>query len=107
MRLSKLQKLYLSASDKCAMVFVPSLAVEKLKKLRRFVNTIAQFTNAWSIHSGFYKWKTMDDDQKKFILQLAIDTKFFIAHLSILVRCKTTGAVRAVGALLRICPLSA
>ncbi len=30
-----------------------------------------------SIHRGFYKWKMKDD---KFILQLAIDTKFF--HLS-------------------------
>ncbi len=24
----------------------------------------------------FYKWKTMEDNQKKFIPQLAIDTKF-------------------------------
>jgi hypothetical protein len=32
----------------------------------------------------------MDDNQKKFIPQLAIDTEFFIVHfLSILVRCKT------------------
>jgi hypothetical protein len=29
MRLSKLQKLYLSAFDKCTMVFVPPLAVKK------------------------------------------------------------------------------
>jgi hypothetical protein len=84
------------------MVFVPSLAVEKLKKLRHFVTQFAKFTNAWSIHRGFYKLKTMGDDQKKFILQLAIDTKFFIAHLSILVQCETIGAVRAVCALLRI-----
>jgi hypothetical protein len=59
------------------MVFVLPLAVEKKKKYRHFVNTVAQFTNVQSIHSGFYKWKTMDDDQKKFILQLAIDTKCF------------------------------
>ncbi len=48
-----------------------------IKKLKRFVNTIAQFTNARSILSGFYKWKTMDNNQKKIIPQLSIDTKFF------------------------------
>jgi hypothetical protein len=48
-----------------------------IKKLRRFVNTIAHFTNARSIHSGFYKWKTMDDNKKKLIAQMVIDTKFF------------------------------
>jgi hypothetical protein len=38
----------------------------------------------------------MDDDQKKFIPKLAIDTEFFfIAHLPNLVRCKTKGAVGA------------
>ncbi len=73
MRLSMLQKLHPSAIDKYAMVFVPPLAVEKKKKLRRFDNTIALFTNVWSIHSGFYKW------QAKFIPQLAIDTKFFLS----------------------------
>ncbi len=44
------------------------------EKLRRF-NTITHFTNARSVHSGFYKRKTMDDDQKKFFPQLAIDKK--------------------------------
>ncbi len=47
--------------------------------------------NALSIYSGLYKWKTRDDNQKKFILPLAIDNKFFIAYLPILVRCKTKG----------------
>jgi hypothetical protein len=37
----------------------------------------AQYTNALSILRGFYKLKTMDDDQKKFIPPLAIDTEFF------------------------------
>jgi hypothetical protein len=46
MRLSKLQKLDPSAIDKCAMVFVPPLALEKKKKLRRFVNTIAIYKRA-------------------------------------------------------------
>ncbi len=58
------------------MVIVPPLAVEKRRNWVRFVNTIAHFTNARSIQIGFYKWKTMDDIQKKFIPQLAIDTNF-------------------------------
>jgi hypothetical protein len=39
-------------------------AVEKRRNLGRFADTIAHFTNAQSIHSGFYKLKTMDDNQK-------------------------------------------
>ncbi len=50
------------------------------EKFRRF-NTITHFTNARSVHSGFYKRKTMDDDQKKFIPQLAIDIKKTTAPL--------------------------
>jgi hypothetical protein len=49
----------------------------QLKKEEIEVNTIAQFTNARSSHSGFYKWKTKDDNHKKFIPHLAIDTEFF------------------------------
>jgi hypothetical protein len=30
-----------------------------------------------SIHRGFFKLKMMDDDQKKCIPQLAIETEFF------------------------------
>jgi|LakMenEpi03Aug12_release.lakeMendotaPanAssembly.Ray.scaffolds.fasta_scaffold4347474_1 hypothetical protein len=37
----------------------------------------AQFTKARSIHRGFYKRKTIDDNQKNFNPQLAMDTKFF------------------------------
>ena len=86
MSLSKLQKLDPSAIDKYAidkyaMVFVPPLACEKKKKLRRFFNTIAQFTNACSIHSAFYQWRMIDDNQKMFILHLAIEMIFFIARL--------------------------
>ena len=65
-----------SVIDKCAMVF-SIFGHWKKKKLRRFVNTIAQFTNVRSIHSGFHKWKAIDDNKKKFILHLAIDTEFF------------------------------
>jgi hypothetical protein len=39
---------------------------------------------------------------KKCIPPLAIDNKFFIAYLSILVRCKTKGALRVVCVLMRI-----
>jgi hypothetical protein len=58
------------------MFFVPPLAIKK-KELRRFVNTIAQFTNAGSIHSGFYQWRMIDDNQKRIIPHLAIDNAFF------------------------------
>ncbi len=40
-------------------------------------NNIAQFKNAQSYHRDFYKWKMIDNDQKKFILHLAIATEFF------------------------------
>ncbi len=76
MRLSKLQKLDPSAIDKCAMAFVPPLASEK-NFFCCFFNTIAQFTNAPSIHSGFYQWRMIDDNQKMFIPHLAIDNDFF------------------------------
>ncbi len=52
------------------MVCIPPLAVEKRRNWGVLLKTIAQFINARSIHSGFFKWKTMDDDQKKFIPQL-------------------------------------
>jgi hypothetical protein len=84
MCLSKLQKLDPSAIDKCSMVFVPPLACEK-EELRRFVNTIAQFTNARSIYSGFYQWRMIDDNQKKLFLHLAIDNDFF--HSAFVNRC--------------------
>ncbi len=37
----------------------------------------APFTKARSIRRGFNKWKTIDDNKKKFIPQLAIDTEYF------------------------------
>jgi hypothetical protein len=36
----------------------------------------AQFVKVLSIHHGFYKRKMKDDNKKKFIPQLAIDTEF-------------------------------
>jgi hypothetical protein len=77
MSLSKLQKLDPSAIDKCAMVFVPPLACEKRRNWGVFLNTIAQFTNARSIHSAFYQWRMIDDNQKRFIPHLAIETELF------------------------------
>ncbi len=81
MLLSKLQKLDPSAIDKWALVFVPHLTYEKKKKSRRFFDTIAQITNVRSIHSGFYQWRMIDDNQKMFIPHLVIEMIFFISHL--------------------------
>jgi hypothetical protein len=49
----------------------------KKKKMMHFVKTIVQFTNARSIHSGFYQWRMIDDNEKRFIPHLAIDNDFF------------------------------
>jgi hypothetical protein len=67
------------------MVPVPPLAIRKLKNGGIFLHCVmanagktlfAQFTKVRSIHCVFYKCKTMDDDdQRKFIPQLAIDTE--------------------------------
>ncbi len=74
----KVQKLD-SAMDKCAMVFVPPLSIEKIRNWGVFFNTIAQFTKtrSISIHSVFYQWRMIDDNQKRFVPHLAIDTDFF------------------------------
>jgi hypothetical protein len=37
----------------------------------------AQFTNAQTIHSGFYQGVMIDDNKKKFIPHLAIETEPF------------------------------
>ncbi len=60
--------------DNCKMVFIP-LWQWNIKKLRSFVNqcamasacktVFAQFTKARGIHRSIYKWKMMDDNQKK------------------------------------------
>ncbi len=76
MRKSKLWELNPSAIYKRKMVFVPLLAIGKLRNggilltpLRHDAEKIvfAQFTKVGSIHRGFYKWKKKDDNQKKFI----------------------------------------
>jgi hypothetical protein len=49
----------------------------KKEEIEAFVNTIAQFTNARSIHNGFYQLRTIDDNQKWFFPHLVIDNDFF------------------------------
>jgi hypothetical protein len=48
----------------------------KKEEIEAFFNTIAQFTCAPSIHSGFYLGM-INDNQKRFIPHLAIDNVFF------------------------------
>jgi hypothetical protein len=74
------------------MVFVLPLAVGKNKKLRRFVNTIDQFTNAWSIaaFTSENQWMTI---KKNLFRNCPLMLNFFVAHLSTLVQSKTNGAV--------------
>jgi hypothetical protein len=72
----------------------------------RFDNTLApwsksvgQFLAIYKVaeHSlSLYKWKTIDDNQKKFIPPLANDTEFF--RCVFVNPCKTKGAVGAVWA---------
>jgi hypothetical protein len=76
MSLSKLQKLDRSAIDKCAMVFVPPLAIEKRRNWGVLLTPLRNLQTR-SIHSGFYQWRTIDDNQKRFIPHLAIDTELF------------------------------
>ncbi len=45
----------------------------------------AQFTKMRSIYRHFYKWKTMDGNQQKFIPKLVIDAEFF--HRAFANRC--------------------
>ncbi len=49
----------------------------KKEEIETFFNTIEKFTNACSIHSTFYQWRMIDDNQKRFIPQLAIETELF------------------------------
>jgi hypothetical protein len=51
--------------------------------------------------SGFTSEKLKLTIQKKFISQFVINTVFFNAHMPILVRCKTKGAVGAMSTFLR------
>jgi hypothetical protein len=72
-RLSKLQKLYLSASDKCAMVFV----LWQFKNWKKLGVLSTQLRNL-----QIAAFTSKDDGWwlKNFILQLAIDTKIFSLH---------------------------
>ncbi len=76
MRLSKLQKSSLR-NLQLRYGLCSAFGLWKKKELRRFFDTIVQFTNACSIHSGFYQWRMIDDNQKMFIPHLAIKYDFF------------------------------
>jgi hypothetical protein len=58
-----------------------------------------QFTKVRSIHQGFYKWKMKDDNQKKFLPKIAIDTDLLDSAFANC--CKNNGEVGALFALLR------
>ncbi len=67
--------------------FHSAIYSHKCAYLYFFDNTIAHWSmpvrqfcviyKARSIHSGFYKWKTIEDNQKKFIPPLSIVVEFF------------------------------
>jgi hypothetical protein len=57
--------------------------------------------------AAFTSEKRLITIKKSFFRHLLLIMKFFVAYFSILVRCKTKGAVRVVCPLLRIWPLSA
>ncbi len=77
MRLSKLQKIRPSSNWQVHYGLCSASGNWKKKKLRHFVNTIAQFTNACSIHSGFYQWKMIDDNKKSLFRIWTLKPNFF------------------------------
>ncbi len=95
-RLSKLQKLYPSAIDKCAMVFVPPLAVEKLRNWGVLLTPLHNIQMGGAFITAFTSEKQWMTITKSLFRDWQLIPNFFIAHLSILVRCKTKGAIGAV-----------
>jgi hypothetical protein len=51
----------------------------KKEEIEVFFNTIAQFSKARSVQSAFYQWRMIDDNQKRFIPHLAIETELFLS----------------------------
>jgi hypothetical protein len=49
----------------------------KKEEIEVFFNIIVQFTNARSVHTTFYQGRMIDDNQKRFIPHLAIETELF------------------------------
>jgi hypothetical protein len=76
-----------------------------IKKLRQ--NTKAQFTTRGVFTAAFTSEKRWMTIKKSLFRIWPLILNFFIAHLSILVRCKTKGAVGALCALPHIWPLRA
>ncbi len=111
MRLSKLQKLNPSAIGKCAMVFVPPLAIGKWRNGGVLLGPLRHGQCRWDSLCAIYKgsehssWllpvKMKDGNQKSLFRNWHLIPNFFIMHLSILIRCKTEGAFGLICALLR------
>ncbi len=99
MRLSKLPKLNPSAIDKCAKVFVPPL-VNCARLLTKHLHSfIFQLCGAFiAAFTSEKRWMTIN---KSLFLNWQFVLNFFIAHLPILVQCKTKHEVGALCALLR------
>jgi hypothetical protein len=76
----------------------------KKVKLSHFINTIAQLNKYAELSSRLLQVKNDGWQKKGLFRNWPLIQNFFIAYLSILVRCKTKGAVGAVCALLRIWP---
>ena len=70
----------------------PPLAIENRRNWGVF-NTIAQFTNTRSIHCAFYQWRMIDDNKKRFIPHLAIESKLF--HSAFVNPCMTIKKVHS------------
>jgi hypothetical protein len=95
------------AIDKCAIVFVPhwQLKNEEIEVFCYRHCAILQMRGAFiAAFTSEKRWMTT---QKIFFLNWPLIQNFFIAHLPILVRCKTKSEVGAGCALLRTWPLSA
>jgi hypothetical protein len=75
MSLSELQTLYPSAIDKCAMVFVPPLAFEKIRNIGVFLKPVRNLQTRASFIAPFTSVEY--DNQKRFIPHLAIETELF------------------------------
>ncbi len=69
------------------MVFVQPLAVEKWKYWGVLLTPLRNLQMRGAFIATFTSEKRWDDDQKKFILQVAIDTEFF--HRAFVNPCTT------------------
>ncbi len=89
------------------MVFVPPLAVEKWRNWGVLLTLLRNLQMRGAFIAAFTSEKRWMTIKKSLLRNWPLIANFFIAHLSILVRCKTKGAVGAVCTLLGIWPLCA